>query len=278
MSAESRSVPNESHADASELLRALYAAEGGVPSAFSARVSDYAAYRPGYPDALFDYLTSRHPPGDEVTVVDVGGGTGLFTRGLLRRGYRSIAVEPSREMREVAERDLMSNHRFCSLAGTAESLPLKSQSIDLLTAAQAFHWFNAEHARAEFLRVLKPAGEVAIIWNDGVPRDRVRSAVDQLLDGYSGTKRAVLLARENRSPVHRLFRTSRVRARSFLNEQSFDEDGFTGFVFSGSFVPLRTTSEGRQLEIEIRSLFRRFERNGMLVVRYRTVIFMGRPS
>ena len=271
-------MSKESQSDRHELIKSLYAAEGGVPSAFSARVSDYAAHRPGYPHALFDYLASRHPPNGEVTVVDVGAGTGLLTRGLLRRGYRTFAIEPSPEMREVAERDLESNHRFRSFAGTAESIPLDSQSVDVVTAAQAFHWFCLERARAEFLRVLKPIGEVAIIWNDGVRGDPVRAAVDQLLNRYDGTKRAVLQAREDRSSVYRLFRTIRPRVRTFPNEQWLDEDGFTGLVFSGSFVPLRTTQEGRQLLIELRSLFKRFERNGMIMVRYRTVVFTGRPS
>jgi SAM-dependent methyltransferase len=141
-------MPNQSRPDTSELLTALYEAEGGVPSAFSARVSDHAAFRPGYPDALFDYLTSRHPPSDDLTVADVGAGTGLLSRGLLHRGYRTIAVEPSAEMREVAERDRASNDRFRSLAGTAESIPIDSQSVCLVTAAQAFHWFRLERTRA----------------------------------------------------------------------------------------------------------------------------------
>ncbi len=275
---ERRTLPKELRSDPSELFQSLYADEGGVPSAFSARVADYAAYRPRYADQLFDYLASRCPPTDEVTVADVGAGTGLLTRDLLERGYRTIAVEPSREMREVAERDLASNRRFRSLAGTAESLPLDSQSIDLVTAAQAFHWFNVKRARAEFLRVLKPDGEVAIIWNDRVEGDALRAAVDQLLDQYGGTKRAVLHAHEDRSYFYRFFGKSRPQTCSFASEQWLDEKGFTGLVFSGSYVPLRTSGAGRRLEIELRSLFRRFEHNENVAARYRTVALIGRPS
>lgn len=110
-------------------------------------MSDYAAYRPHYPDELFDYLTSKCPPTDELIVVDVGSGTGLLTRDLLRCGYRTIAVEPSHEMRAVAERDLASSPLFCSLEGTAESLPLDIQSVDLVAVAQALQWFDVQRAR-----------------------------------------------------------------------------------------------------------------------------------
>lgn len=161
---------------------------------------------------------------------------------------------------------------------TAEAMPLKSRSVDLVTAAQAFHWFNVERARAEFLRAMKPAGEVAIIWNDRVRGDPVRTAVDGLLDRYAGRKRAALRAHEDRSAIYRLFGGSRPRARSFANEQALGEDGFIGLVFSGSFVPLRTSPKGRRLLNELKSLFRRFERNGMIVARYRTATLVGRPS
>jgi len=181
-------------------------------------------------------------------------------------------------MREVAERDLASSPSFCSLEGTAESLPLDAKSVDLITVAQALQWFDAKHARAEFLRVLKPSGQTAIIRNDPVRGDPLRAAVSQLLDSFSGTKHAVLKAQDDRSSVYRFFRTSCPRARSFPYEQRLNESEFSGLVFSGSFVPLRTSGEGKRLAIELRSLFSRFERDGRVVVRYRTVVFLGRPS
>jgi SAM-dependent methyltransferase len=172
----------------------------------------------------------------------------------------------------------MNTVRNCSWALNTNrcSNPLDSQGIDFVTAAQAFHWSNVE--RAEFLRVLKPDGEVAIIWNDRVEGDALRAAVDQLLDQYGGTKRAVLHAHEDRSYFYRFFGKSRPQTCSFASEQWRDEKGFTGLLFSGSYVPLRTSGEGRRLEIELRSLFRRFERNENVAARYRTVALIGRPS
>ena len=108
-----------------------------------------------------------------------------------------------------------------------------SHSVDVVTAAQAFQWFDFDHARAEFLRVLKPHGKVAIIWNDGVRGDRLRAAVNQLLDRYCATKRRVLQSRGDRSSVYRFFRKGRARVRCFPNAQTLDEGGFTGLVFSG---------------------------------------------
>src|SRR4030095_4583501 len=99
-------------------------------------------------------------------VADVGAGTGLLTRGLLARGFDVVAVEPNPAMREACDRYCAAFDRYRSVEGTGESMPLPAASIDLITAAQAFHWFDIDPARAECLRVLTPHGKVALIWND----------------------------------------------------------------------------------------------------------------
>jgi ubiquinone/menaquinone biosynthesis C-methylase UbiE len=96
-------------------------------------------------------------------IADVGAGTGLLTRGFLARGYNVVAVEPNPAMREACDRYCGAFERYRSVEGTAESMPLAAGSVDLVTAAQAFHWFDIERARAECLRVLEPDGRVALV-------------------------------------------------------------------------------------------------------------------
>ena len=98
-------------------------------------------------------------------IADIGAGTGLLTQGLLARGYNVTAIEPNAGMRAAADQLLAGLHGYRSADGAAESIPVSSSSVDLITAAQAFHWFEIERARVEFFRVLRTHGKVALIYS-----------------------------------------------------------------------------------------------------------------
>ena len=132
---------------------------------FSDRVDDYVRFRPGYPRALLEFLERMCNLGLGRAVADIGSGTGIWTRLLLESGARVIGVEPNHAMRAAAEGDLGRNDRFVGVDGSAEATGLADASVDLVTSAQAFHWFEPTRTRAEFKRILKPRGAVALIWN-----------------------------------------------------------------------------------------------------------------
>src|SRR5688572_11145173 len=133
---------------------------------FSNRVDDYIKYRPGYPGAIVDFLTAACGLTPAAVIADVGSGTGILSELFLKQGNRVFGVEPNQEMREAAERILAGYPSFTSVAGSAEATSLPAQSVDYITAAQAFHWFERERARAEFERILKPGGWVLLLWNE----------------------------------------------------------------------------------------------------------------
>jgi ubiquinone/menaquinone biosynthesis C-methylase UbiE len=125
---------------------------------FGAAADAYERARPSYPDEAVDWLL----PAGGHTVLDLGAGTGKLTRALVARDLEVIAVEPLDEMRATLERSLPSVR---ALKGTAESIPLPDQSVDVITVAQAWHWVDVERATAEAARVLKPNGTLSLIWN-----------------------------------------------------------------------------------------------------------------
>jgi len=130
---------------------------------FGAGATAYEAARPGYPPAALDVLVSEASIGPGRTVLDLGAGTGKLTRLLAATGADLIAVEPVEAMREqlvgilpdVELRD-----------GSGEEIPAPDSSVDVVTVAQAFHWFDAPAALAEIARVLRPGGTLAILWNE----------------------------------------------------------------------------------------------------------------
>src|SRR5688572_24438001 len=156
-----------------------------VTRRFSGRVDNYIRYRPGYPDAIVETLRDDCGLTADSIVADVGSGTGILTEMFLRHGNLVYGVEPNREMREAAERLLAGYDRFRSVAATAEDTTLADASADVITAGQAFHWFDRQRARAEFARILKPRGWVSLIWNVRSETTPFLTAYEQLLKVYA---------------------------------------------------------------------------------------------
>jgi SAM-dependent methyltransferase len=125
---------------------------------FGAAAGEYERGRPTYPDAAVDWLI----PTGARTVLDLGAGTGKFTRALVSRGLDVLAVEPLEEMREILQQQLPDVR---ALAGAAESIPLDDASLDAVTVAQAWHWVDEPRALPEIARVLRPGGALCLIWN-----------------------------------------------------------------------------------------------------------------
>lgn len=133
---------------------------------FSNRAEDYVRYRPGYPRAILPPLREDCGLAPESRIADVGSGTGLLGRVFLDDGETVYGVEPNAEMRAAGERSLRGYPRFHSVAASAEATSLAEASVDFIVAGQAFHWFDAQAARREFARILRPGGWVAVLWNE----------------------------------------------------------------------------------------------------------------
>lgn len=123
---------------------------------------DYERGRPDYPAAARDHLITTLGLHPGRTVLDLAAGTGKLTRALVSTGAAVIAVEPVDGMRA---RLIATTPGARVLTGTAERIGLDDASVDAVTVAQAFHWFDARAAAAEIHRVLRPLGRLAVIWN-----------------------------------------------------------------------------------------------------------------
>jgi SAM-dependent methyltransferase len=133
-----------------------------VVPAFGLAASEYERGRPTYPPAVGSLLERELGLGAGTRVCDLAAGTGKFTRLLLDLGCDVVAVEPVEGMRAKLSQLLPAVE---TLDGTAEAIPLPPASVDAVTVAQAFHWFDAPAALAEIHRVLRPRGGMALVWN-----------------------------------------------------------------------------------------------------------------
>lgn len=133
---------------------------------FSGLAGDYSRHRPDYcPSVVHALLGLLDKPVVEVDFVDVGAGTGIWTRMIQAVGVRSaVAVEPNDDMRQNGMTDSRrTDIRW--LSGSAEATGLEDSSADWLTMASSFHWANFETATAEFHRVLRAGGRFTALWN-----------------------------------------------------------------------------------------------------------------
>lgn len=129
---------------------------------FAAEAQAYARGRPDYPVAIRGWLRDELGIAIGKQAVDLGAGTGTFTKLLLGTGADVIAVEPIAAMREELAAKLP---QVRVLAGTAQAIPLPPGSVDAVLCAQAFHWFATEAALAEIHRVLHPGATLGLVWN-----------------------------------------------------------------------------------------------------------------
>jgi len=149
---------------------------------FGKAAAHYDSIRPTYPAEALDWLFGKKPQ----TVVDLGAGTGIFSRVLAAAGHQVIAVEPDSLMRD---RLVAVTSHIRTIAGSAEHIPLPESSVDAVVAAQSYHWFDQQRAHPEIARVLRPGGVFGAIWNirdESVPWVAAFGRAASLEDGTTG--------------------------------------------------------------------------------------------
>jgi ubiquinone/menaquinone biosynthesis C-methylase UbiE len=197
---------------------------------FSAAAEVYERARPGYPDDAVAWVAERLGIGPGRDVLDLAAGTGKLTRQLVPYGARIVAVEPIHAMRAELQRVVPG---VVALHGTAEAIPLPDGSIDAVTCAQAFHWFEHAAALRELHRVLKPSGGVALVWNMRDEADPLQATISEITSALNRREEAHGRWREAvaASPVF-----GEVEDAAFTHEQHVSRAVLVDRVASVSFV------------------------------------------
>ena len=242
---------------------------------FDGYANDYTAGRPQYSDEMINRILEICDMSENFTIADIGSGTGKFSSQLLMRGYEVFAVEPNDDMRNTAESELSSYKNFHSINGDAENTTLENDSVDLITTAQVFHWFDVAKFKAECKRIKKKNGKISLIWN---VRDMSASINQELYEIYKkycprfiGFSGGII----KDDPRIKEFFGNEYEYISCVNPLSLDKEKFIKRSLSGSY----SIKEGDRCYEEyinsIVDIFERYCKHDSVIIPNSSVAYMG---
>ncbi len=232
----------------------------GPYTAFAEVAGAYERGRPGYPDDAVRWLAGDQP----CDVVDLGAGTGKLTRALVEHGHHVIAVEPLEQMRAELEAVLPGVQ---AVEGSAEAMPLPNTSADVVTSAQAFHWFDHDDALPEIARVLRLGGHIALVWNSRDDRDPWMARLSAIIGNET-------IAESDVAPVldaSGLF--GPVESAVFTFEQTLDRDGLLDLVLSRSYLAKLSPPDREPVLEAVGALYDETASSGGVTLAYVTECF-----
>ena len=230
-------------------------------ASFGAVADAYERSRPGYPEDAVRWLVGEEPR----DIVDLGAGTGKLTRSLVALGHRVIAVEP---LPEMIARLRTAVPGVTVVEGGAEAIPLAAGSADVVTAAQAFHWFDHGPALREIVRVLRPGGSIALVWNT---RDDREPWVAQLSEEAIGSEKVEV--RDVEEPLGESGLFEAVERASFPYIQRLDRERLLDLVLSRSYCAVLSPDERAPVLDRVERIFDEHAVEGVLDLPYVTECF-----
>lgn len=237
---------------------------------FSNRVENYIKYRPDYPREIVPYLTEHCGLTSGSIVADVGCGPGVSSRMFLENGNHVIGIEPNDAMRNAAKQQLAEYPNFTAVNGSSDNTSLPDNSVDLVVAAQAFHWFEPEPTRKEFRRILKPGRHIVLMWNerqlDSTP---FLKEYESFLLKHATDYTKVRHENVDDDKLSQFFAKPYFTA-TFSNIQIFDLDGLLGRIESSSYMP---NDSGAAMMEDLQILFAKHEENGKIKIFYDTNVY-----
>ncbi|MDE7086635.1 MAG: class I SAM-dependent methyltransferase [Clostridia bacterium] len=242
---------------------------------FNHKADAYSYGRPTYANTFIDMLYSEQGFNSQSIIADIGSGTGILSKQLLDKGSTIYAVEPNTGMRITAENILKSFKNFYSVNGTAEHTTLQNNSVDFITAAQAFHWFNGISFKKECTRILKPNGKVFLIWNtrDTAADVNIRQGLifKKYCPDFAGFSGGI---KENDDRICAFFDNKFVRAE-FDNPLLYAREKFIQRCLSGSYS---LNEKDKNYNEYLQALYDFFDINsinGLLTVPNKTIAYFG---
>lgn len=233
----------------------------------------YDKYRPSYPKSIIEIIFEVTNINENSVIVDIGAGTGIFTELLLDKKNKVYGVEPNRNMRVVAEKKFNQYSNFVSLDALAENTGLPDNCCDLITVAQAFHWFDKSSFKEECRRLLNKKGKVALIWNSLDAEANLSKELYNINKKYCPDFKGYSDGYDFKE-IERFFEGDFITIEN-LNPILCTEEKFIGRHLSSSYSLKENSMYYNDYKDELKNLFAKYADNGELLTEYITQCYIG---
>ena len=244
---------------------------------FTGKATGYDRYRPDYPTAVYEFLIKDLKLTEKSVIADIGAGTGIFSMPLLEKGYTVYAVEPNEDMKRIYDEKASDKPNYIGVKAAAEQTTLPDNSVDLITVAQAFHWFDRAAFLSECRRILRPGGKVVLLWN---VRDEEWGLTKELAElnkkycpkfkGFTGGIKGGSTEQFND------FFLKGCEMKKFDNDLFYDDcRAFIGRCLSGSYAPKEGDENYEDYVAAVKELFYKHFEDHWIVIKHNTFVYFG---
>jgi len=242
---------------------------------FDGYSKNYTVGRPGYAMELIDCLYNEYGMSAASVIADIGSGTGKFARHLLERESTVYCVEPNDDMRATAENELCGFSNFHSVNGDAENTTLEDDSVDFITTAQAFHWFDVQKFKQECSRILRDNGKAILIWNIRDEAEPLNQDLHHIFTKYCPDFKGFGGGIVKDDPRIKAFFDDRYDYVSFDNPLYYDREKFIARNLSGSYSLKEGDAGYNDYLDEITGVFDKYSNRGIVSIVNKSTAYIG---
>lgn len=250
----------------------------GNTEKFTGKANVYDKYRPGYPQDVYGFIAQQANLKADSIIADVGAGTGKFAVPFLTKGYQVICVEPNTDMKSIMDEKLGEYKNYAGVAATAENTTLANRSVDCITVAQAFHWFDRTAFKLECQRILKENGKVFLIWNKRDEEANVTQELYQLnkrlcsnFKGFTGG-----ISKVDTAQFEDFYKKGSCNVKLFENNVCYDTlSAFIGRSLSSSYAPKEDDGIYGEYVEKLTEIYKKYSSAEGLNVRHSTMVYWG---
>ena len=243
---------------------------------FSGLANVYTVGRPTYAREFIDAIYFQYGVSEESVIADIGSGTGKLAKQLLDKGSTVYGVEPNDDMRGVAVKELENYAKFKAVKGTASRTTLSDRSVNFITVAQAFHWFQVAEFKKECKRILQKDGLVFLVWNLRDMSNVVNQESYEIFEKYCPRFKGFSGGIQKDDIRIKEFFDNEYEYVEFENPLFYDKETFIKRSLSGSYSLKQGDENFDEYVKRLNELFDKYEDNGCLEMANHTVVYIGK--
>ncbi len=244
---------------------------------YSTKTEKYAKYRWDYAAGAIEAIIEMTQLSYQSTLADIGAGSGILTKHFVEKVQKIYAIEPNKEFREILSRNMGALPSVSVIDGSAESTHLPSMCVDVITVAQAIHWFDPEPARREMMRILKNDGWLVLLRN-GATNSEQNEVISSLMTDEFGADFTVVHELPKEKPIQFYFGNGHFNELIFPFQFNQNWEEFIGALTTASYMPDEDHPLFDKLERKAREIFFQLSKDGLLKVQGETELIIGQPS